>query len=285
MVAVITDIHSNYIALENALSMLEKEKPEAVIFLGDYVSDCPYPERTMKLIYEAKTSYRCFFVRGNREDYLLGRHFGASPAWTRSSSTGSLLYTYEHLTSDDLAFFSSLPHCIDISLGSFPVITACHASPLRTKEWIKGNKALTEKYLSSVKGDLLLCGHTHLAGVYNYNGRKALFCPSLGLRQDKSNDFSMTYLSEDEMGKWKFKMVRVPFDEEQLIRDFYESGLIYSGKIWSKAVIKAIRTKIDYPFRTVSLAWEMAKKDGYKGSSALPEQYWEAAAFKLGIEL
>ena len=39
--AVISDIHSNYMALENALCMIDRLKPDGIIFLGDYLTDFP----------------------------------------------------------------------------------------------------------------------------------------------------------------------------------------------------------------------------------------------------
>lgn len=70
-IIVIADIHSNYAAFEAAFNIIEKIKPDGVIFLGDYVTDFPYPQRTMKLLYKCKARYNCHFIRGNREDYLL----------------------------------------------------------------------------------------------------------------------------------------------------------------------------------------------------------------------
>ena len=69
--AVMGDIHSNHIALETCIKHALSRNVDEFLFLGDYVSDCPYPQRTMKMIYEMKEKYRCTFIRGNREDYML----------------------------------------------------------------------------------------------------------------------------------------------------------------------------------------------------------------------
>ena len=49
--AVIGDIHSNHIALETCIEHALARNVDEFLFLGDYVSDCPYPQRTMKIIY------------------------------------------------------------------------------------------------------------------------------------------------------------------------------------------------------------------------------------------
>lgn len=69
-IAVIGDIHSNHIALEKCISHALERKADEFLFLGDYISDCPYPQRTMKVIYEMDRKYNCRFIRGNREDYI-----------------------------------------------------------------------------------------------------------------------------------------------------------------------------------------------------------------------
>lgn len=62
-VAVISDIHSNYKALEAFLAYIEDCRVDAVIGLGDYVTDCPYPERTLSLLHEMEKKYPCHLLR------------------------------------------------------------------------------------------------------------------------------------------------------------------------------------------------------------------------------
>ena len=72
--AVFSDVHSNHHALKACLKEAEKQKADGYIFLGDYISDCANPHETMKLIYRAKQETPCWFVRGNREEYVLNHH-------------------------------------------------------------------------------------------------------------------------------------------------------------------------------------------------------------------
>ena len=72
--AVFSDVHSNHHALKACLKEAEKQKADGYIFLGDYISDCANPHETMKLIYRAKQEMPCWFVRGNREEYVLNHH-------------------------------------------------------------------------------------------------------------------------------------------------------------------------------------------------------------------
>jgi predicted phosphodiesterase len=52
-IAIIADIHSNYAALEACLESVRHEKADGIVFLGDYVSDCPYPQKTLASVRKA----------------------------------------------------------------------------------------------------------------------------------------------------------------------------------------------------------------------------------------
>jgi hypothetical protein len=70
-IAAFGDIHSNHIAFEACLKRAEQLGIDGIIFLGDYVSDCACPQETLQMIRWASERYESWFIRGNREEYLL----------------------------------------------------------------------------------------------------------------------------------------------------------------------------------------------------------------------
>ena len=62
VMAVLSDIHSNYVALEKCLEHAVRAGADTFVFLGDYAGDFAYPRKTMDLLYALKEKYRCFFV-------------------------------------------------------------------------------------------------------------------------------------------------------------------------------------------------------------------------------
>ena len=70
-IGVLSDIHSNYYAFRACVDYMVQAGVGDFLLLGDYVSDTPYPERTMELIYELREKYTVHMLRGNREEYLL----------------------------------------------------------------------------------------------------------------------------------------------------------------------------------------------------------------------
>lgn len=284
--AVISDIHSNYMALENGLCLLEDMRRtgqgvDGIIFLGDYLTDFPYPQNTLRLLDECIAEFPCHFVRGNREDYLI-RHRCTDDGWSCTSSSGSLLYTYENLTEADLRRLEALPICLDITPKKLPVITACHGSPKNNKEWIMNRPQLIDKYTSEIAGEVLLCGHTHRGGVVEANGRRVIFCPSIGLPQDRHHGSRMLIL-ESKRGVWRYHSVRVGYDKRKMLAEFHRSGLYEKAGVWAKCIIKSMFDEQDHAARCVALAWKLAGADGFAGGQVLPEKYWETAAERLGI--
>lgn len=76
--AVLSDIHSNYAALRAVIADAESRQPDYWLFLGDYVTDCPYPHRTVEFLRDFSQTHSCLMIRGNREDYMINQR--ESPA-------------------------------------------------------------------------------------------------------------------------------------------------------------------------------------------------------------
>ena len=75
-IAVLSDIHGNHIALKKCMEEIQKRGIKNIVFLGDYIGELAYPQKTMKLLYEIAQKYECTFLRGNKEDYWLERKSG-----------------------------------------------------------------------------------------------------------------------------------------------------------------------------------------------------------------
>lgn len=285
---VLADIHANHAALEAAADRIDRIAPDGIVLLGDYVTDCPYPRRTMELIYDLHQRYPVYMVRGNREDYLLDHRkavsCGKDDGWTKGSGTGALLYTYSELSAADLDFLAKLPLTAEIALPGCPPITAFHASPYKTKDWIIGNDDKLRDIMKNASSPLLLCGHAHRTVRYDRYARSLMICPSLGIPQDPKDTSSMVVL-RCRSRKWErdtsAECTHIDYDLPSLIREFSESGLDEIAPVWSKCVIKSLFDRGDYASACASYAYRAARADRVYGVP--PEKYWTDAAEKLGI--
>ena len=73
--------------------------------------------------------YKTWAIRGNREQYMIDYHNKDIVGWCYSSQTGTLLYTYEKLTSADIDFFCEMPITQTIEIKGCKPFTICHGSP------------------------------------------------------------------------------------------------------------------------------------------------------------
>ncbi|MBQ8369623.1 MAG: metallophosphoesterase [Clostridia bacterium] len=288
-IVVLADIHAHYAALEAAVHRIDVLAPDGVVLLGDYITDCPHPRRTMELIYGLRRRFPTWMVRGNREDYLIAHRQALrenrDDGWIPGSGTGALLYTYGELTEDDLDFIEALPASVDIALPGCPVITACHASPTKTKDWIIGNDEKIRDAMKHAAGDMILCGHAHRTVRYDRYGKTLLVCPSLGIPQDRNDSSVMTVLRCTGR-RWTRDTSRicthVTYDLAGFLREFDASGLTELAPVWSACVKKSITDRQDYPAQCATIAYRRAREDGIY--TVPPEEYWHAAAREIGVE-
>ncbi len=269
--AVLSDIHSNYYALKACLDWIRKEEIDGVVFLGDYVGDCAYPQKTMELLYQVKKQYRTWFICGNRDKVMAG---GDVPSYLES-----LRYTYENLSKEDLDFFASMPIAAEIHIEGYPMFSISHGDFQNERAEVLPENEVMQGLLCEMKGTLHLCGHTHLLFVYEKDGKRVVNPGSVGVPQDGTPQAKMAVLESDG-GDWAARLVSVDYDVEKAVEEIHTSGLFEREGAFSRSVIATMRTGHDYRKECLKLVQHYEVEEGTKaGYSAL----WRRAADELGI--
>ena len=277
-IAAFGDIHSNHIALEACLAEIERIGVDGVVFLGDYVSDCACPQKTLSLLKETAQKYPCWFIRGNREEYMIDNADGKKN-WKDNSETGSFLYTYEQLTEEDLAWFRSLPITKKVEIEGAPAFEICHGSQWQSRCSLLPGRDEFDQVLEKMETELLLCAHTHEAFVAEKNGKTIANGGCVGLTCGGYNGASFAIIELME-GKWVPKLMRVGYDIEAVIREFHESGFMERGHLWAKAVAKSLRTGGNYTIEWIERSNRYAEEMGVPYAT---EETWQRAAKDLEI--
>lgn len=286
-IAVLADIHSNYIALEHCMSYALQRGIDTFLFLGDYIGDMAYPERTMKLLHEYQEKYTCYFIKGNKENYWLDYRNRGETGWLEhNSTTGALWYAYQHLEKQDLDFFEQLPISQDYSFETLPTLTACHGSPRNVREALILDEALTKEILETSRTDFILCGHTHVQGKMYYQrkndtaGKVVLNPGSVGLPL-KSNHSSQFMILHGENQTWTEEFINLSYDAEEVIAQLTESGLADRAPYWCIITEHLLRTKGDTSIghaEVLQRAMELCRLEtGVCNWPDIPEKYWEIA--------
>lgn len=283
-IAVIGDVHSNHLGLERCIDHALERDVDEFLFLGDYISDCPYPQKTMGIIYEMDKNYRCSFIRGNREDYMLNYRNNPEKNWTYSSASGSLLYTYENLTERDFTFFENMDIQGYYEREGLKPFRYCHGSLTRSNEILEPDAENTVNVMKNLDVDLLVSGHVHFQEEKKYGNKKILHPGAVGISWYFDGKTQYMILHGTQYG-WEGEFFQLEYDVENLVKEFEASGLNQKAPYWSKINIHTLRTGIDKNSACLNFAMKLCKEEtGSVSWPDIPEKYWQQAAKKFGIE-
>lgn len=272
IVAVFSDIHSNYHAFRACFEDAVRLGADSFIFLGDYVSDLASPRQTMDLVYEIQAEYPTVCLRGNRERYMLDRAKGTA-AFFRGSKTGSLLYTYERLRPRDLDFFESLKISDTIRFGGIPIELA-HASKEDDRYYFEEGTPQIQSIFAGMDCQYLLTGHSHKQYLARCGGKVIVNPGSVGIPQGGSRwpSYGLMWLEGESVS---FRLRQVPYDLTAVIHDQFVSGLVEYGGCWAVSMLYDVITCEEKTIELLGLVQQGDVSD---------EDLWRATAAQMGMK-
>lgn len=161
-IAVISDIHGNYDALEAVLKDIDQNAIEQTYCLGDFVDYGPESERVRVIVQELNFPT----VMGNHECALIDDSVLACFARVAYQST---LITRRQVSPETLAFIHSLPLYLTCENLRF-----VHGAPPDSPHDYIFDLSLDEMLtiFNSTRESIIFVGHTHLAGIFEFDGEK-----------------------------------------------------------------------------------------------------------------
>ncbi len=274
-IAVLGDIHSNHIALETCIRHAMDQGVDEFLFLGDYISDCPYPDKTMKVVYEMEKKYCCRFIRGNREDYMLNHRKHPEERWTYSSASGNLLYTYENLTERDLDFYERIDIQGIYEKEGYPSFRYCHGSLTSSNELLLPENL--DKIMSDLDVNLLISGHTHIQETVRFGNKRLIHPGSVGLPWYYEGKTQYMILHGTQKG-WEEEFFQLTYDVDRVKKEFETSGIMQKAHYWARLALHTLYTGEDYFSPCLQLAIKLCKEaETTVIWPDIPEKYWEMA--------
>lgn len=274
IVAVFSDIHSNYHALKACFDDAVKGGVDRFIFLGDYVSDLGEPQKTMDLVYEIQANYPTVCLRGNREGYMLDSESGLS-SFVRGSKSGSLLFTYDHLRKKDLDFIRELKISDTVEINGVRIEIA-HAAMDNDRFYFDNNDGRTAEVYPQMKCEYLLTGHSHKQYIQKNAGKTIINPGSVGIPQGGTRNPKYALL-DIVNGSISCRFREVPYDITDAIHSQFASGLVNYAKYWAIGILYDIITGDECVLRLL----EAVEKTGDFSN----EEIWRSAAVELGMKL
>ena len=281
-IAVFSDIHGNYEAFRECLKYALERNIDTFIFLGDYLGEFPYPQKTMEMIYSLSEKYICYFVRGNKEDYWISRRYDNDCVWRNGNSTvGAMKYCFANQTEKDIEFFKGLSTCQEIALEGATPILACHGSPNRNNEKMLLDYEKTKSMIDECPYKYILCGHTHVQGGAKYGDKIVLNPGAVGVSLHGGGKAQFMILRQN-MREWEYDFISLDYDKEKVIKEMYASGLDEMAPYWDMVTKHLIYTGEVSHGTVLSKAMELCKDENGKCEwYDVPEKYWEKAIEEL----
>ena len=173
--AVLSDIHSNLIALNLAIDDLKKENVDKICFLGDYVTDGESDNEILGIIKNISD----YTILGNREKYILDY----SPLKKNYNNYKTIHTTYNNLSKDNLKYIESLKEYYIIKAKDFNILMIHGNQYYSDKDNIE---EVFDKIINDFDFDICLFGHSHKYLYRKYKNKIFINPGSIG----QSNDYS-----------------------------------------------------------------------------------------------
>lgn len=281
-IAIMADIHSNYHALQSCIYEAEKRKIQDYIFLGDYLGDLAYPQKTLTLIKELQKKYHCTFIRGNKEEYWINHRKKKDEIWKSGfTQTGMLCYNYENISNKDIDFFERMPISKTIQYKGYPDFVICHGSPFQVNQSMRPDYPYIEELTKKLSTELTICGHFHIQTEYTKNGKKILNPGSIGVPLYSFSKAQFLILNGTH-GFWETEFLSIPYPVEQAIKKMDEEKLDEKAPGWYKITKHLLCTGKDSHPSILAKASELYFQDsGIQTWKDIPEKYWEIAISKI----
>jgi len=149
-IAVLSDIHSNLVALDAVLGSLGTV--DAVWHLGDMVGYGPEPDGVV----ERLRAVGAIGVKGNHDDAACG---GESIERFTPDARTAAEWTRSHMSAQTRAYLIALPERLELQSGDFTLV---HGSPREPLFEYLDNAAAARDNLTALTTAYCLVGHTHV---------------------------------------------------------------------------------------------------------------------------
>lgn len=166
-VAVISDIHGNFQALESVLADIQKNKCDKVFCLGDLAMAGPQPRTVLDYIMNRCQDW--VIIKGNTDKMITEFDLKMYDKMQKKFPVmaNALLDDVDIIEQDKKDFLASLPEQKSIMVEGVSVLLV-HGSPRKINEDILPGMKISEvqDIIEGVNEELILCGHTHVPCGY-----------------------------------------------------------------------------------------------------------------------
>lgn len=281
-IAILTDIHANYRALEAVLDHVERWHPDQVFVAGDIVNRGPRSADCFHLVEQKRQNENWQVIRGNHEDYVLmaaEKKNYDNPRLREMYQIG--IFTYQQLR-DEIDTLRAMPERLSFDFNGSGEVRMLHASMIHNRDGIypeTTDEELAEKIAPAPR--VFITGHTHRPLIRTLNGTLVVNAGSVGLPFDGDNRACYAQLTLQN-GEWQAEIIRLEYDLQAALRDFEAAGFAENGGPLADLVRLELQTGLSqlYPwmvrYRDPVLNGEISLEDAVREFLQQPIErpYW-----------
>lgn len=171
--AVISDIHANFIALQEVMKDIEREGCEKIFCLGDLILAGPQPRMTIDFVKDQNWT----IIQGNTDKLI--SDFGPEVIEMMKEKypimANAIVDDMFYVEEERRNFLNNLPPQLELEIEGVKVLLV-HGSPRANNEDILPERPIEEieEIIKGVDADLILCGHTHVPCGYQTNNKQTV---------------------------------------------------------------------------------------------------------------
>jgi putative phosphoesterase len=222
-IALISDIHGNYYALEAVLKHIKKLKIYKTYCLGDIVNYYYEPHKCINILIKKKIT--C--IKGNHENILFKTLRNKKKReYYRKIYGHSININIKKLSQRHIIFLKKLKKKLTIKIERLKIIFA-HGSPWSQNTYIYPNfKNKIKNSLTKYDADYIFLGHTHMPMNIKINKKTTIINPgSIGQPRNKCNNACWVIFDTKNR---KIKFMETKYKKEKLLKNIIKNEGINS---------------------------------------------------------
>ena len=224
-IALISDIHSNCLALKAVLADIKKQGIKEISCLGDLIGYAPFPDKVFPIIKNPENNIKT--VMGNYDEAVAfeKKDCGCGYKDENSVRMGDISYdwTLKHTSEENKEWIKKLPKELRLRVGDKRILMV-HGSPeeISGRVDIMKDKQITSM-MEEANADILFCAHTHIPYHKIIGDKHVVNAGSVGRPRNKNQQAS--YVIVDLNGGFKVKPRFVGYDFESFAKEIENSKM------------------------------------------------------------
>lgn len=211
-IALLSDIHANYIALNAVVKDAMERNIDHIIFAGDAVGYYPFINEACSTLREIAD----WCIMGNHDAFLAGRLSVSEDKRTAYA----LDYSLREISVENMDWLKNLPEFLELGLSG-KLFRVYHGSPWNYLEGYIYPDYDSFSRFDNIEADFVILGHTHYPMI-KHVGEKIIINPG-SCGQPRDYDPRASYaLLDTESGEVNIR--RISYDTETVMKKAVELG-------------------------------------------------------------